>query len=80
VRSPRGLHLQGVPSIEKTADGAIRASSSFIFLNGETGEVLGGAYADLTARTDGGMAFVRRHIDIRVHLRAAVRCVSPVRG
>jgi len=71
VRSPRGVHLQGVPGVEKTPDGAIRASSSFAFLNGETGEVLAGAYADLIARTDGGLAFVRRHIDIRVHLRAA---------
>lgn len=62
--------MQGVPSIARRADRVIDASSSFVFLNGDISEILAGAYADRLAYTGGRLVFTRRHIEIRVRLRA----------
>lgn len=64
--SSAGVHLQGVPSVERGADGRIRAISSFMFVNAETHAVLAGEYRDDIEQTDEGLVFARRQIEMRV--------------
>jgi len=70
-RSPRGVHMQGLPSLARRADGGLDAISSFVFLNGTSGEILAGTYTDHLTYTDHCLQFRLRHISIRVRLEAS---------
>jgi hypothetical protein len=65
ARAPRGVHLQGVPSVEERADGDIDSVAPFVFFNAETGAVVTGAYVDRMTWEEGRLVFAERHIDIK---------------
>jgi hypothetical protein len=64
-RAPRGVHLQGVPSIEERPDGDIDSVAPFVYFNPDTGGILAGTYTDRITAEDGQTVFARRHIDIK---------------
>jgi hypothetical protein len=65
ARAPKGVHLQGVPSVEGRPDGDIDSVAPFVFFNAETGAIVAGAYFDRMTWEEGRLVFARRHIDIR---------------
>lgn len=65
ARAPRGVHLQGVPSVEERPGGDIGSVSPFVFFNAETGVIVAGAYADRMTWEDGRLVFAERRIDIK---------------
>ncbi|MFI0350101.1 nuclear transport factor 2 family protein [Actinomadura sp. 9N407] len=65
ARAPKGVHLQGVPSLDARPDGDIDSVAPFVFFNAETGAIVAGAYVDRMTWEEGRLVFARRHIDIR---------------
>ncbi|MFF5257918.1 nuclear transport factor 2 family protein [Actinomadura viridis] len=65
ARAPRGVHLQGVPTIEERPDGDIDSVSPFVFFNAETGAIVAGAYTDRMTWEEGRLVFAERHIEIK---------------
>jgi hypothetical protein len=66
AQSSVGVHVQGVPSVERQTDGRIHARSNFVFINAETHAVLAGEYRDDIEHTGDGVVFARRQIEMRV--------------
>ncbi|MFD0853976.1 hypothetical protein ACFQ07_17190, partial [Actinomadura adrarensis] len=64
-RAPRGVHLQGVPSIEERPDGDIGSVAPFVFFNAETGATVSGAYTDRMTWEERRLVFAERLIDIK---------------
>jgi hypothetical protein len=62
----RGVHVQGVPTVERRADGSLSVTSNFVFVNAVTYGVTAGEYRDELGEGDGGLFFARREITIRV--------------
>jgi hypothetical protein len=61
-KSPRGVHLSGVPALTNFA-GALRSVSSWTFSNLATGEQLVGYYHDEFVDTPGGLRFLVRRVE-----------------
>ena len=66
AQSPEGVHTQGVPTVERQPDGGIRATSSFVFVNGTTHAIVAGEYRDDIVESGDGLVFARRQILMRV--------------
>ena len=69
--SSRGVHVQAVPHVESRTDGGLEATSSFVFVNGETGALIAGIYRDELAPDGDGFIFARRQIDMLVRTKPA---------
>lgn len=65
ANSTRGIHVQGVASFSAHADGSVASTSSFVFVNAESGKLIAGWYRDVLAPEGENYVFTRRHIDIR---------------
>jgi SnoaL-like domain len=63
--STRGVHIQGLASFAVVDDGSVESSSSFVFVNAETLQVIAGWYHDRLVASEAGYRFARREIDIR---------------
>lgn len=63
--SAAGVHVQGVPTVERQPDGSIRATSSFVFVNAATHGLVAGEYRDDIVESAGRLVFARRQIDMR---------------
>ena len=66
ANSPRGVHVQGVPTVQRRPDGTLVASSNFIFINAVTYNLSSGEYRDEVRAEDGRLVFARRVIVSRV--------------
>jgi hypothetical protein len=62
----RGVHVQGVPTVERRADGSLSVTSNFVFVNAVTYGVTAGEYRDELREGERGLFFARREITIRV--------------
>lgn len=70
AQAPRGVHLQGVASVEPGPDDVLGAVAPFVFFNAETGQIVAGRYTDQMVWQEGRLIFARRRIDITATLRA----------
>jgi hypothetical protein len=62
-RSPRGVHVSGVPALTESV-GVLRSVSSWTFLNFVTGEQLVGYYHDEFVDTPAGLRFLLRRVEM----------------
>jgi SnoaL-like domain len=67
-RSPVGVHLPGIASIEEQADGTFAATSHFVFVNPTTRVTLAGAYHDQIVYEDKAFRFTRRQVEMRARI------------
>jgi hypothetical protein len=65
-QAPRGVHVQGVPLVERGPDGALHVTSNFVFVNAVTYALSSGEYRDEIRRGADGLFFARRAITIKV--------------
>jgi hypothetical protein len=63
VRSPRGVHVSGMPALTEVS-GALRSVSSWTFANLATGEQLVGYYHDELVDTPAGLRFLVRRVEM----------------
>jgi 3-phenylpropionate/cinnamic acid dioxygenase small subunit len=66
ANSSRGVHVQGVPTVQRRADGTIALTSNFTFVNAVTYAITAGEYRDELREENGEVVFARRQILIRV--------------
>jgi hypothetical protein len=66
AQSAAGVHVQGIPTVERRPDGSIRATSSFVFVNATTHALVAGEYRDDIVDSGDGLVFARRQIEMRV--------------
>jgi SnoaL-like domain len=64
-RSGKGVHVQGVPVVERH-DGGLRVTSNYVYVEAATKHVTAGEYRDELREVDGQLLFSRRVIDLRV--------------
>lgn len=64
--SARGVHVQGVPTVEQQADGTIHATSNFIYINAVTYTLSAGEYRDQIRVEGDSCVFARRQVVLRV--------------
>jgi len=72
LRSPVGVHVPGLPSIETAADGSVVVISSWLFLNSGNGQILAGSYVDTLSRDGDAVRFVERRVEQRASLSTVV--------
>jgi hypothetical protein len=65
AQSTAGVHVQGVPTVARQADGRIRSTSSFVFVNAATQALIAGEYRDDIEETGDGLVFARREVEVR---------------
>jgi hypothetical protein len=65
ARSPRGIHVSGLPFIT-LVDGAIRSVCSWVFIERETGAQMAGYYRDHIVWAQGRHRFTSRQIEMSV--------------
>jgi hypothetical protein len=67
--SPAGVHVCGVPSIDETGPDVVQATSNFVFVGAENGQILAGTYRDRLVACPGGLVFARREVQTRARTR-----------
>lgn len=63
-RTPRGVHVPGVPAIESQGD-ELRCISSLVFIDAESGGIRAVLNTDRMAWHEGSLRFALREIEIR---------------
>jgi 3-phenylpropionate/cinnamic acid dioxygenase small subunit len=58
--APKGLHLCGVPVVDRAEDGGVRSRQNFLFVDRVSGEQRTGLYTDDLVRADAGWRIRRR--------------------
>ncbi|MFJ3779755.1 nuclear transport factor 2 family protein [Streptomyces sp. NPDC090075] len=66
AQAPRGVHVQGVPTVERGPDGELHVTSNFVFVNAVTYAISSGEYRDEIRSGEDGLFFARRAITIKV--------------
>lgn len=72
VKAGPGVHVQGVPTLYRGADGSLFANSNFIFISARSHDLTSGEYRDVIRFEDGRLVFARRTIDPRVSTAAGL--------
>jgi len=65
-QAPRGVHVQGVPTVELVTDGALHVTSNFVFVNAVTYALTSGEYSDEIRQGEDGLFFAHRAITIKI--------------
>jgi 3-phenylpropionate/cinnamic acid dioxygenase small subunit len=58
--APKGLHLGGVPAVERADEGGVRSRQNFLFVDRASGEQRTGMYTDDLVHGAGGWRIRRR--------------------